>query len=310
MRENEAAGKPPATIRQVTIEADASAAERIALVLEEADPAPLALGVFGLGQGRAEIFAHYGEAPPRDDLTELVQRAAGSSLPLRIEAVADADWVTLSQGKRGPVRAGRFLVHGSHDRGHARHHVLAIEIDAAQAFGTAHHASTRGCLIALDGELKRRSPRSVLDLGTGTGVLAIAAAKALRRSVLASDNDPLAVSIAANNARKNGVTPFLRVHKAVGFAHPRLRRIKADLVLANLLERTLHDLAPDLGKHVRPGGAAILSGLTRAQLAKIEARYRAYGFVVERRIILDGWATLLLTRRKARAFLRLIASEL
>src|SRR5262249_50347391 len=112
---------------------------------------------------------------------------------------------TLSPGKRRPVEAGRFLVYGSHDRARAPHRLLAIEIDAGQAFGTAHHASTRGCLIALDDVLKRSRPRSILDFGTGTGVLAIAAAKALKRLALASDNDPLAVDIARDNARKNGL---------------------------------------------------------------------------------------------------------
>jgi ribosomal protein L11 methyltransferase len=158
--------------------------------------------------------------------------------------------------------------------------------------------------LALDAELKRCIPRSILDLGTGTGVLAIATAKVLKRLVLASDSDPLAVSIAAGNARKNGVAPFLRVIEAEGFAHPSLRRIKADLVIANLLERALHDLAPAMANHIRPGGRALLSGLTQAQARGIEARYRAHGFAVERRIILDGWATLLLAHGKASTFSR------
>lgn len=115
--------------------------------------------------------------------------------------------MTLSQGKRGKVEAGRFLVHGSHDRANVPRRLLAIEIDAGQAFGTAHHSSTRGCLLALDDQLKRRRPRIVVDIGTGTGILAIAAAKALRRRVMASDSDRVAVAIAADNARKNGVRP-------------------------------------------------------------------------------------------------------
>jgi ribosomal protein L11 methyltransferase len=165
---------------------------------------------------------------------------------LRIEQVFDEDWVTLSQGKRRPVEAGRFLVYGSHDRARVPHRLLAIEIDAGQAFGTAHHASTRGCLIALDDVLKRSRPRSILDFGTGTGVLAIAAAKALKRLALASDNDPLAVDIARDNARKNGLASLVRVLKATGFAYDKLRSAAPDLVLANLLERALYELAPTL----------------------------------------------------------------
>jgi ribosomal protein L11 methyltransferase len=228
-------------------------------------------------------------------------RAAGEPVgAISIEDVPDRDWVTLSQGQRMPVRAGRFLVHGSHDRARMPRHRYVIEIDAARAFGTAHHASTRGCLLALDYLLKRRRPRVILDLGTGTGILAIAAARALRGGVHASDSDPIAVQIAASNTKKNGVGNFVRSLVAEGFAHPELRRFKPDLVLANLLEGVLLDLAPITAQHMH-GGSAILSGLTNDQSRGIEARYRAFGFDLERRIVLDGWPTLLLNRRKISA---------
>jgi len=289
-------------IHQATIEAQASPAERIVRALEEAlDPAPVAVGLFDRGEGRFEVFAHYEEPPRYDALLELIAQAAGGDGlgPLRIEALAPADWVTLSQGKRGKVEAGRFLVHGSHDRAKVPRRLLAIEIDAGQAFGTAHHASTRVCLLALDDQLKRRRPRIVVDIGTGTGILAIAAAKALRQRVIASDSDPRAVAIAVENARVNGVRPLVRVLKAPGFDHPRLARRKADLMLANLLERALYDLAPAFARHVAQGGTAILSGLTETQARGIEARYRAHGFAMEKRIILDGWTTLVITRHSA-----------
>jgi ribosomal protein L11 methyltransferase len=285
-------------MHQASIEANASQAESIALALEEAvEPAAVAVGLFDRGRGRFEIFAHYEEPPPREALLRLITQSAGDSEvgTLRIEALPQADWVTLSQGKRGPVAAGRFLVHGSHDRGRA------IEIDAGQAFGTAHHASTRGCLLALDDILKRRRPRVVVDIGTGTGILAIAAAKALRQAVIASDNDPLAVRIAAENARMNGVGSLVRAFKARGFDHPRLRHRQADLVLANLLESALYGLAPAIAKYVAPGGRAILSGLTETQARTIEARTRSLGFAMEKRFILDGWTTLVIVRRNARA---------
>jgi len=291
-------------IHQASIEAASLPAERIARALEEAlDPQAVAVGLFDRGDGRFEVFAHYQEPPPREALLKLIAQAAGEEGlgPLHIEALAPADWVTLSQGKRGPVAAGRFLVHGSHDRARLPRKLLAIEIDAGQAFGTAHHASTRGSLLALDACLKRRRPRRVIDIGTGTGILAIAAAKALRQSVTASDNDPKAVAIAAENARKNGVKPLVSVLKAQGFAHPRLRRCKADLLLANLLERALYDLAPAFAQHVAQGGRAILSGVTETQARGIKARTRAHGFALEKRIILDGWTTLVITRRKARS---------
>jgi ribosomal protein L11 methyltransferase len=289
---------------QATIEAEASAAERIALALEEAvEPEAVAVGLFDRGHGRFEIFAHYQEPPPREVLLRLIAQSAGDGElgALRIEALPQADWVTLSQGKRGPVAAGRFLVHGSHNRGRVARRRFSIEIDAGQAFGTAHHASTRGCLLALDDSLKRGRPRVIVDIGTGTGILAIAAAKALRQSVTASDSDPLAVSITADNARVNSVGSLVGAVTAHGFEHPHLRRRRADLVLANLLERTLYDLAPAFAEGVAPGGRAILSGLTETQARGIEARYLSLGFAMEKRFILDGWTTLVIVRRNTRA---------
>ena len=194
-----------AAVYQARIEAPLALGPRIALALEEAHhPSPVAISLFELPQGRCEITAHYATAPAREDLLAVIDGAAGEALgALSIDAIPANDWVTLSQAKRGPVRAGRFYVHGSHDRAHAPTRRFVVEIDANQAFGTAHHATTRGCLIALDDALKRRPPKCILDLGTGTGVLAIAAANALKARVLASDNDPLAASIAAGNAGAN-----------------------------------------------------------------------------------------------------------
>jgi ribosomal protein L11 methyltransferase len=272
--------------------------------------------LFERGEDRFEVFAHYDAAPTREALLKLIAAAVplDGVGPLQIEALPPADWVRLSQGKRGIVVAGRFLIHGSHDRGTVPRRRLAIEIDAGQAFGTAHHASTRGCLLALDDLCKRRLPRAIIDLGTGSGILAIAAAKTLsaktlaaktlaaktlRRKVIASDSDPIAAATAAENARKNGVAALVSVVTADGFDHPELRRAKADLLLANLLERALHTLSPQLARHVVPGGIAILSGLTETQARAIEARTRAHGFVLEKRIILEGWATLVIVRRGA-----------
>jgi ribosomal protein L11 methyltransferase len=288
---------------QARIEVAEAAAMRLAEALEAAlDPSPVAVGLFERGNDRFEVFAHYEAPPPREALLELIAEVVdGDGVgPLQIEALPPADWVTLSQGKRGKVAAGRFVVHGSHDRGKAARRFLAVEIDAGQAFGTAHHASTRGCLLALDDALKRGRPRQVVDIGTGTGVLAIAAAKALRRKVIASDNDKVAAATAAANARKNGAAALVRIVTADGFGHPGLRRVKADLLFANLLERALYVLAPQLARHVAPGGIAVLSGLTETQARAIEARTRAHGFVLKKRIILEGWTTLVIARVNAR----------
>jgi ribosomal protein L11 methyltransferase len=283
---------------QATLETDAAVADRVLKAFEEAtEPPASAVGLFERGPDRFEVFAHYDTPPCRERLRALIEDAAGSVGTLRVEEIADADWVTLSQGQRGPVKAGRFFVHGSHDRDHAPAHRFVIKIDAGQAFGTAHHASTRGCLIALDDILKQKPPRCILDLGTGSGILAIAAAHATKRDVLASDNDPVAVSIAAANARANCAWPSVRVVTGEGFALPYLRRMKPDLVLANLLARALYDLAPAFARHLSPRATAILSGITQDQSAGIEARYRTHGFVLKKRILVDGWMTLVLARR-------------
>ena len=291
---------PAPVAHQARIEAPAHAARRIAQALEEAlEPSPVAVGLFEQADGRFEVFAHYQALPPREALQLLITDAAGGDAigPLQIEAIPPADWVTLSQGQRGKVEAGRFLIHGSHDRGKVRRHRYTIEIDAGRAFGTGHHASTLGCLLALDDVLKRRRPQTIVDLGTGAGILAIAAAKALKAKVIASDLDPVAAAIAAGNARKNNVASLVGVVAADGFSHPRLRHQRADLVFANLLERALYALAPALARHVAPGGVAILSGLTHTQARGIEARMRAFGFVLAKRFGLDGWVTLVVLRR-------------
>ncbi len=287
-------------IHQASIEAPASAARRIAEALEEAcDPSPVAVGLFEQSDGRFEVFAHYQAPPPREALLKVIAGAAGADRigPLQIEPIPQADWVTFSQGQRGKVAAGRFLVHGSHDRGKIPRQRCTIEIDAGRAFGTGHHASTTGCLLALDDLLKRRRPRKIVDVGTGTGILAIAAAKALRANVIASDSDPIAAATAAENARKNGVASLVSAIMADGFDHPRLRRERAELVFANLLERALYALAPALARHVAPGGVAVLSGLTQAQARGIEARMRAHGFVLAKRIVVEDWVTLVVLRR-------------
>ena len=286
------------TVYQARIEAPAALGPRIARALEEAHhPSPVAISLFELGQGRCEVTAHYATRPARADLLAVIDRAAGDALgALSIDAIPASDWVTLSQAKRRAVKAGRFYVHGSHDRARAPTRRFVVEIDASQAFGTAHHATTRGCLLALDDLLKRRPPKRVLDLGTGTGVLAIAAANALKARVLASDNDPLAASIAIGNARANCAARLVRVVAAEGLAHPALRSARPDLILANLLMRALQDLASELARRIAPGGIVVLSGLAADQAPPVVARYLAQGFILRKRIVLDGWATLVMTR--------------
>ena len=289
-----------------TMDASPGAAEAIAAVLEGAEfPAALAVTLFERGQGVIEVSAHYAEEPALEQLLALIGAAigAGDFGDLRIEHLLPEDWVARAESMRGPVRAGRFVVHGHHDRGKVPRFRNAIEIDAGLAFGTAHHATTRGCLIALDRLSKRIRPRRILDVGTGTGILAIAVARAFNVPVLASDIDPIATATAAANARMNEVGRRVHVVTAAGLSHLRLSRASVDLLFANILLNPLLALAPAFAGAVRPGGICVLSGLLDAQARQVEARFRPLGFSLDSRILLDGWTTLLLrrgSRRKVR----------
>jgi len=287
---------------RASVEAKSPEATRIAQALDESEnPQALSVSYFEVGKGLFEVSALYDTRPDEESLQVLIASASEGRTysPLHIEEVPDADWVTISQGQRGPVRAGRFLVYGSHDRDNVTHNRYAIEIDADQAFGTAHHATTRACLLALDALAKWGRPDLVLDIGTGTGVLAIAAALAFDRAVIATDNDPVAVRIAEENAAKAGVSQSVHAFVADGLSHPKLRRLAPDLIVANILARPLYDLAPDMARVVPPGGYVLLSGVTEDQARATTARFASLGFALEKRILLDGWAALLLGRRNA-----------
>ena len=203
-----------------------TAARRLAdLLADLSTPPALAVTLFENGPGRFVVEAYYGAPPCLADLT-CAPGSLSKAMPAPVlEAVPDQDWVALSQAALPPVAAGRFLVHGRHDRERTHPQRMAIEIEAGAAFGTGHNATTTLCLEAIDRLARRRRFRSVLDLGCGTGVLAIAAARANPGArVLAVDNDPLAVAIARGNARLNGAGQRVHVIAATGFAHARLRR--------------------------------------------------------------------------------------
>ena len=244
---------------------------------------------------------HFAEPPDQASIRELVGLAAGDEVARTIafDTVEAKDWVKASLEDLVPVPAGRFVVHGQHDRARVPSNKLGIEIEAALAFGTGHHGTTRGCLLLLDHVLKAWYPRRVLDLGTGTGVLAIAAAKALHEQVLASDIDPASVRVARDNARLNQTGDLVQIITATGFSAPQFAaRGPFDLVLANILANPLRQLATPMARHLAPSALVILSGLLNHQAAGVIAAYRTRGLVPLRHIRIDGWSSLLLRNAK------------
>jgi ribosomal protein L11 methyltransferase len=258
-----------------------------------------AIAAFERPDGEWDVTVHFADPPDQPLLRELVTNAAGADIAAGIvfDTVEARDWVKASLEDLVPVPAGRFIVHGQHDRERIAPNKLGIEIEAALAFGTGHHGTTRGCLLLLDHVLKAWRPRRVLDLGTGTGVLAIAAAKALHEKVLASDIDPPSVQVARDNARLNVSGHLVHAVRATGFAAPQfVKAAPFDLVLANILANPLRQLAAPMARHLAPGALVILSGLLTPQATSVIAAYRARGLVPLRHLRIEGWSSLLLRK--------------
>ena len=275
------------------------------LIVESFEPAEAASTAFETddrlpGGGRAWLMeAYFGAAPDEAAVRALIALAAdeATAASAAFGLTEKRDWVANSLAGLKPVRAGRFLVHGAHDRARVGPNDVAIEIEAGLAFGTGHHGTTRGCLLHFDRLLKRRRPARVLDVGCGAGVLAIAAAKVLRRKVSLGDIDPVAVEVANANAKLNGVGGSCRAVVSRGVESERLRAgAPYDLVFANILARPLRQLAPSLAGVMSAEGEAIVSGLLLADVAGVLASWRAQGFHLAERIELEGWASLRLRR--------------
>jgi ribosomal protein L11 methyltransferase len=241
-----------------------------------------------------ETFAGRALVDPELDLrlTLAATAAGGKILDLIEMPIAERDWLAENRRAFPPQRIGRFFVHGSHWHDKPPPGSIAIEIDAATAFGTGEHPTTRGCLLAFDRLAKARRFRRPRDIGTGSGILAIAAGKTLHRWVMASDVDPGSVTVARHHARRNRVASDIRVTRTSGAGRSRGH----DLVFANILARPLALMARDLSRAVSPGGLVILSGLLRRQEAGVLAAYRLQRLALASRIVIDGWSTLVLRK--------------
>jgi ribosomal protein L11 methyltransferase len=297
---------PPTTLMRLAC--TEQQAQKIAdLILEAFDPEATAVSTFERVTSTKAwstedwmVEAHFGTPPDQSLLEKLVASVTGEAFARNLEfgSVDQRDWVAASLEGLRPVRAGRFLIHGAHDRSAVRANDIGIEIEAALAFGTGHHGSTLGCLMLLNERIKQGPAKQILDVGTGSGVLAIAAARAFKRKISAGDIDGVCVASATANAKANRVAGFLRPVKARGADHILLRQNGPyDLIFANILARPLRQLAPSLAKLTARGGTLILSGLLDRDVAGVLSAYRAQNLFLVKRIDIEGWASLLLQRR-------------
>jgi len=281
---------PPLWKASVTLAKELAA--DVAAVLELSPPSPQAvLIVDELFEDTAMVEALYGEPPDAALLSNI------TGYRIEVVPLADQDWIKLSQEGLAPVRAGRFFVYGAHDLGRVPPGVIALRIEAGLAFGTGHHETTALCLATLSDLAKRRRFSRVLDLGCGTGLLAIGAAKTWRKTVIACDIDPVAVAVTKDNARANGVATLVRAITADGLSHPAIAtQTPFDLIVANILASPLTRLAPAIGRALAKGGVLILSGILRNQENLVVSFYAPQGLILRARRRDGPWSALVLQR--------------
>jgi len=279
---------------------DKDRAEALGLMLEDLEPEPTGVGVFEMedGSGLWEVGAYFTDTP--DEIALAVLAAAHGARPFAVSELPETDWVAHVRRELHPVEAGRFFVYGSHDADKLPEGRIGLLIEAAMAFGTGHHGTTKGCLESVDNLLTAGvTPRRIADIGCGTAVLAIAAAKVLEGAVIASDIDPVAVDVALANAAANGVEGRVTCVEAAGFDHPDLaQNAPYDLVFANILKGPLVELAPAMAAHVEGCGHVILSGILTPQADDVVAAYEAAGFDLQDRRVIGEWTTLTLRRAR------------
>ncbi|MEM9639741.1 MAG: 50S ribosomal protein L11 methyltransferase [Pseudomonadota bacterium] len=275
-----------------------AAAEKLGAAMEQLDPEPTGVGVFEMedGSGLWEVGGYFTDRP--DDTALTLLAVAMGAKPFVVSELPETDWVAHVKRELAPVRAGRFFVYGSHDADQVPDGAEPLLIEAAMAFGTGHHGTTLGCLCALD-RLAQSGfvGRNVADIGCGTAVLAMAAARLWPDAVLASDIDSVAVDVARSNLAANGLSDRVRCVEAAGFDHPDLLAASPfDLVFANILKGPLVALAPDMARHLAAGGCAILSGILVEQADEVIEVYAGVGINLKHREDIVDWTTLTLGR--------------
>ncbi len=238
--------------------------------------------------------------PTLEIFKEIAKHTLGGSVNFTKEKIDPAiDWIAKSLEGLPPVNAGGFFIHAGHNAKHIPNGVIPIHIEAAQAFGTGHHETTSGCLEAIHSVLKDTRPKRIIDIGTGTGVLAIALAKRLRRKIVATDIDPVAVKTTKDNAKLNHVEKWIKSIEAVGLNHKKIKKNGPyDLLVANILAGPLAELAPDISAASADGANIILSGILNTQASKVIKAYKKQNVVLNSRIVRNEWTTLLLEKVK------------
>lgn len=266
-------------------------AHALSAALEQLEPTPV-VSAFELGErGLWEVEAFFTEEPSEADL----QQSFGHAM--RVIPIEDENWVARALEGLPPVKTARFFLHGDHTATQVPPNMIGLKIEASYAFGTGHHGTTRGCLLAFEHLAKQRQFKNALDLGCGTGVLALAFARLTHRPAVATDIDPLATQKTIENAKLNRAAPYLRAATAAGFKTPLIaEHAPYDLIFANILAGPLMKLLPGIKANLAPGGHAILSGLLDEQAGAICAMARAQNLRLIRRTALEGWVTLILER--------------
>ncbi|MGR3550440.1 50S ribosomal protein L11 methyltransferase [Pseudooceanicola sp.] len=273
-------------------------AEALGEAMESLSPEPYGVGVFEIedGSGLWEVGGYFTESPDQAGLALLA--TIHGAKPFAVSELPETDWVAKVKRELAPIRAGRFYLYGSHDAETVPADCVPLLIEAAMAFGTGHHGTTQGCLRALDRLLEQGvTAEKVADIGCGTAVLAMAAARVWPGTPLASDIDPVAVEVAEANLAANDMQGRVTCLEATGFDHPQIAAAAPfDLIFANILKGPLVDLAPDMAEHLAPGGHAILSGLLNEQAADVAMAYEAVGITQIEATEIGEWTTLLLRK--------------